>query len=56
MPVEMRPIVKSLNKYPADRRRDENKQLFEYFQEVKCFKDLNSTQSDMIKLINCIKL
>lgn len=52
----MRPIVKALNKAAADRGKDENKQLCAYFADVKCFRDLNCTQTDMLKLINCVTL
>ena len=52
----MRLVVKALNKDALDRNKYENEELYRYFKEVKCFKDLNIGVSDLMKLINCITL
>ena len=56
IPTEMRIVVKALGKTSNDRNKYENEQLYKYFKDVKCFKDLNIGMNDLLKLINCITL
>ena len=52
----MRPVVKALYKLATERNKFENEILLEYFKEVSCFKDLNISMNDLLKLINCVTL
>ena len=54
IPVHMRPIVKALYKQSEKRNKGDNEILGKYFKEIKCFKDLNISKHDLLKLINCI--
>ena len=52
----MRAVIKALNKKVVERKKEEHELLCSYFKEVKCFKDLNASMNDLLKLIHCIKL
>ena len=48
----VRPVVKGLEKDPADRDKVDNEFLCQYFSNLKLFKELNISQNELLKVIN----
>ena len=48
----VRPVVKGLEKDPADRDKVDNEFLCGYFSNLKLFKELNISQNELLKVIN----
>ena len=48
----VRPVVKGLEKDPADRDKVDNEFLCGYFPNLKLFKELNISQNELLKVIN----